>query len=161
MIEGERSFDITLRYPRGLRSNLDAILDIPVEVGKNTVVNSQANGQGNTPVSGPTKGPSPTGSSAALPPLTGSSSNAPMNDLSRTPRRPLGDLVTPLGPDGRLDEHGSFLRRGALDTACSAASRPAKKLPTGAMSSDRPLSAHWGRRLLVCWSSEFMDWRRR
>jgi cobalt-zinc-cadmium resistance protein CzcA len=115
MIEGERSFDITLRYPSELRSNLDAILKLPVEVSKNTVVNSQSNGQGNTPVSGPTNGPSPTGSSAALPPLTGSSSNAPMNDLSRTPRRPLRDLVTPLGPDGRLDEHGSFLRRGASD----------------------------------------------
>ncbi len=115
MIEGERSFDITLRYPRALRSNLDAILDIPVEVSKNTVVNSQSNGQGDTPVSGPTSGPSPTGSSAALPPLTGSSSNAPMNDLSRTPRRRLRDLVTPLGPDGRLDEHGSFLQRGASD----------------------------------------------
>ncbi len=115
MIEGERSFDITLRYPRALRSNLDAILDIPVEVNKNTVVNSQSNGQGDTPVSGPTSGPSPTGTSAALPPLTGSSSNAPMNDLSRTPRRRLRDLVTPLGPDGRLDEHGSFLQRGASD----------------------------------------------
>ncbi len=52
---------------------------------------------------------------AALPPLTGSSSNAPMNDLSRTPHRRLGDLVTPLGADGRPDEHGSFLRRGASD----------------------------------------------
>ncbi len=115
MIEGERSFDITLRYPRALRSNLDAILDIPVEVSKNTVVNSQSSGQGSTPVSGPTSGPSPTGSSAALPPLTGSSSNAPMNDLSRTPRRRLRDLLTPLGPDGRFDEHGSFLQRGASD----------------------------------------------
>ena len=38
-----------------------------------------------------------------------------MNDLSRTPRRRLGDLVTPLGPDGRFDEHGSFLQRGASD----------------------------------------------
>jgi cobalt-zinc-cadmium resistance protein CzcA len=115
MIEGERSFDITLRYPRALRSNLDAILDMPVEVGKNTVVNSQSNGQGTTPVSGPTNGPSPTGSNAALPPLTGSTSNAPMNDLSRTPRRRLRDLVTPLGPDGQLDEQGSFLQRGASD----------------------------------------------
>ena len=115
MIEGERNFDITLRYPGALRSNLDAILDIPVEVSKNTVVNSQSNGQDTTPVSGPTVGPSPTGSSAALPPLTGSSSNAPMNDLSRMPLRRLRDLVTPLGPDGRLDEHGSFFQRGASD----------------------------------------------
>ena len=31
------------------------------------------------------------------------------------PRRRLGDLVTPLGADGRPDEHGSFLRCGASD----------------------------------------------
>jgi cobalt-zinc-cadmium resistance protein CzcA len=115
MIEGERSFDITLRYPSAMRSNLEAILDIPVDVSKNTVVNSQSNGQSDTPVSGPTSGHSPTGTTAALPPLTGSSSNAPMNDLSHTPRRPLRDLITPLGPDGQLDEHGSFLQRGASD----------------------------------------------
>ena len=33
-----------------------------------------------------------------------------------SPRRRLGDLLTKLGPDGRLDdEHGSFLQRGASD----------------------------------------------
>ena len=42
MIEGERSFDITLRCPQRAASNLDAILEIPVDVSKNTVVNSQS-----------------------------------------------------------------------------------------------------------------------
>ena len=34
MIEGERSFDITLRWPEALRSDEDAILNIPVEVAR-------------------------------------------------------------------------------------------------------------------------------
>ena len=41
--------------------------------------------------------------------------NATMNDLSRTPRRRIGDLVTPLGPDGKLEPGGSFFQRGASD----------------------------------------------
>jgi len=115
MIEGERSFDITLRFPEARRSSLDAILNIPVEVGANTVANSQSPGQGPTPVSGASSGPSPTGSSAALPTLTGSGLSATMNDLGRTPHRRLGDLVTPLGPDGRPNPRGSFLQQGASD----------------------------------------------
>ena len=42
MIEGERSFDITLRFPKERRSDLDSILGIPVEVAGNTVASSQA-----------------------------------------------------------------------------------------------------------------------
>ena len=34
--------------------------------------------------------------------------NATMNDLSRTPRRRLGDMVTPLGPDGSPTRAGRF-----------------------------------------------------
>ena len=66
-------------------------------------------------MSGGNSGPSSTGTNVNQPSLSGSAVNATMNDLSRTPRRRLGDLVTPLGPDGRLDEHGSFLQRGASD----------------------------------------------
>ena len=115
MIEGERSFDITLRFPKNRRSTLDAILDIPVDVPGNTVANSQTPGQSPTPVSGSTSGPSPTGSAAALPSLTGSAMNATLNDLSRTPRRRLGDMVTPQGPDGKPNPGGSFFQQGASD----------------------------------------------
>jgi cobalt-zinc-cadmium resistance protein CzcA len=115
MIEGERSFDITLRFPKQLRSHLKEILDIPVDVAGNTVANSQTPGQSATPVSGGNSGPSSTGSSANLPSLTGSAMNATMNDLSRTPRRRLGDMLTPLGPDGKLNPGGSFFQRGASD----------------------------------------------
>ena len=41
--------------------------------------------------------------------------NATMNDLSRTPRRRLGEMVTPLGPDGKPNPSGSFFQRGASD----------------------------------------------
>jgi cobalt-zinc-cadmium resistance protein CzcA len=79
------------------------------------VASSQSPGQSATPVSGPSTGPSPTGTNAPPPTLTGSSVNPLMNDLGRTPRRRLGDLVTPLGTDGRPDPKGSFLQLGASD----------------------------------------------
>ena len=37
MIEGEKNFDVTLRWPENLRDNTAAILDIPVDVGANVV----------------------------------------------------------------------------------------------------------------------------
>ena len=37
MIEGERSFDVTLRWPRDLRQTEEQILDIPVDVVKNNI----------------------------------------------------------------------------------------------------------------------------
>ncbi len=115
MIEGERSFDITLRFAETRRADLDAILNIPVEVGGNMVASSQSPGQSATPVSGSSSGPSPTGTGAALPTLTGSGLNATLNDLGRTPHRRLGDLVTPQDPDGRPNPRGSFLQQGASD----------------------------------------------
>ncbi len=61
MIEGERNFDITLRFAEERRADLDAILNIPVEVSGNMVASSQSPGQSATPVSGASTGPSPTG----------------------------------------------------------------------------------------------------
>jgi len=115
MIEGERSFDITLRFPKENRLDLDSILKIPVDVAGNVVASSQSPGQSATPVSGGNSGPSSTGTSANLPSLTGSAMNATMNDLSRTPRQRLGEMVTPLGPDGKPNPGGSFFQRGASD----------------------------------------------
>ena len=80
MIEGERSFDITLRFPKERRSDLDSILGIPVEVAGNTVASSSARAACNA-VSGPNTGPSSTGSSANLPSLSGSAMNAPMRSI--------------------------------------------------------------------------------
>jgi cobalt-zinc-cadmium resistance protein CzcA len=115
MIEGERSFDIALRWPERLRGDESAILNIPVDIARNVVSSSRAPSLSATPLTGPAGGPSASGSSAALPAVTGASGNAPLNDLGRTPQRRLGDLVTPLGPDGSPDPHGSFVQAGASE----------------------------------------------
>ena len=44
MIEGEKTFDITLRWPEALRGNEEAILDVPVDVTNNKVTSGTAPG---------------------------------------------------------------------------------------------------------------------
>jgi heavy metal efflux system protein len=110
MIEGEKTFDLTLRWPARLRDNEDLILDIPVDVMSHTVTPGSVASTAQTPVSGPSSGLSSTGTSVVMPSLTGSSQNAPP---SSTPRRRLRDLVTPLGNDGVPSPNGSFTRPGA------------------------------------------------
>src|SRR5262249_35712940 len=94
MIEGEKSFDVCLRWPERLRTNETFILDIPVDVTNNTVTAGQVGGVAQTPLSGPSTGVSPTGTSNPGPALTGNQGNATYNNLSSVPRRRLGDLVT-------------------------------------------------------------------
>ena len=48
-----------------------------------------------------------------MPSPTGNQFNGTLNNLSNTPRRRIGDLVTPLGPDGKPDPNGDFVRSGA------------------------------------------------
>ena len=115
MIEGERSFDIALRWPERLRQDESAILNIPVDISRNVVSSSAAPNTSPTLVTGPAAGPSTLGSSNTLPATTGSAGNALLNDLSRTPRRLLRDLVTPLGSDGHPDPKGSFVQPGASE----------------------------------------------
>lgn len=112
MIEGEKKFDITLRWPEHLRENAQEILEIPVDVVRNQIVAGTA-GMAQTPISGAGVGLSPTGTSLSMPALTGSTYNAAINNLSRVPRRRLRDLVTPVNELGQLDPHGSFVRTGA------------------------------------------------
>ena len=57
MIEGEKIFDVSIRWPPGLRSSETSILDIPVDVANNQVVQPQ----------GPGFVPSASGSSQAPP----------------------------------------------------------------------------------------------
>jgi cobalt-zinc-cadmium resistance protein CzcA len=110
MIEGEKTFDLTLRWPARLRDNEDLILDIPVDVMSHTVTPGSVASTAQTPVSGPSSGLSSTGTSVVMPSLTGSSQNAPP---ASTPRRPLRDLVMPLAEDGQPSPQGSFTRPGA------------------------------------------------
>jgi Cu/Ag efflux pump CusA len=102
MIEGEKTFDITIRWPNALRASKTSILDIPLDVTNNQVVAP----------SGPGTSPSPTGSGQAPPATSGSPVNT-ANPLSNTPRRRLRDVVSPLGKDGAPDPQGQFERNGS------------------------------------------------
>jgi len=113
MIEGEKTFDVTLRWPEALRENENRILDIPVEVPGNAVTSGSAASLNATPLSGAATGFASLGTSQAMPSLTGGQYNGTLNNLSAAPRRRLGDLVTPLDKDGRPNSNGSFVHTGA------------------------------------------------
>jgi cobalt-zinc-cadmium resistance protein CzcA len=102
MIEGEKTFDISIRWPNALRGSETSILDIPLDVTNNQVVVA----------SGPGPIPSPTGSGQAPPAIIGSPVNT-TSPQSNTPRLRLRDLVTPVGKNGAPDPYGSFERSGA------------------------------------------------
>jgi heavy metal efflux system protein len=104
MIEGEKQFDIAIRWPQRLRDNETAILDIPVDIGNNQVVLAQ--GSGFTP--------SAAGHAIAPPSVVGSLSNT-ANPISNTPRLRLRDLVSPVGENGEAKPGGQFERAGAAD----------------------------------------------
>jgi cobalt-zinc-cadmium resistance protein CzcA len=102
MIEGEKMFDITLRWPKWRRSSETSILDIPLDV-----TNSQiflATGPGPTP--------SAVGSGQAAPASGGSQTNTG-NAMGGTVRLQLRDLVSPVGRDGGPDPKGSYERPAA------------------------------------------------
>ena len=111
MTDGEKSFDISLRWPEKLRENPDAILNIPVDVVKNNVTG----GGNDQPTPGGTASAkmSVIGTSLSMPSLTGRSGQATASSLNQVPRRRLRDLVTPVDDTGRPDPTGSFVRTGA------------------------------------------------
>ncbi len=102
MIEGEKLFDVSIRWPKWRRGSETSILDIPVDISNNQVIVNQ----------GPGPTPSATGHGLALPSKVGSLTDT-TNPISNTPRLRLRDLVTPVGPDGAPDPKGSFDRAGA------------------------------------------------
>src|SRR5205085_6633005 len=108
VIEGEKSFDLTLRWPERLRADEDLILDIPVDVIGHAVTSGTVPSAPQTPVSGPSTGVSPTGTSAAMPSLSGSLQNPVLN--ATTPRRRLRDLLTPPESPGQPDRAADFTR---------------------------------------------------
>jgi cobalt-zinc-cadmium resistance protein CzcA len=109
MVEGEKTFDITLRWPKDRRDDQNSILDIPVDIINNTLTPGSIPGTQPTTTTGPATGPSPTGRSTPNPALV-STNIAPFNNF--LPRLRLYDLVSPLGPDGRPDPAGAFSRPG-------------------------------------------------
>jgi cobalt-zinc-cadmium resistance protein CzcA len=102
MIEGEKIFDIAIRWPKWRRGSETSILDIPVDIVNNQVVLPQGTG------------PAPNPHGFALPPVATPGTKADTaNPLSNTPRLRLRDLVSPLGEDGAPDPNGQFERAGA------------------------------------------------
>jgi cobalt-zinc-cadmium resistance protein CzcA len=102
MIEGEKLFDIAVRWPKNDRASETSILDIFVDVSNNQV----------TPSLTPGMTVSPTGTVLTQPSITGSPVTT-ANPLSSTPRVRLRELVTPVGADGAPDPNGQFVRAGA------------------------------------------------
>jgi cobalt-zinc-cadmium resistance protein CzcA len=109
MVEGERKFDVTLRWPPRLRSTPEAILDIPVDVIKNRVTVEAAVPNPRTD----SASLSAIGAATALPSVTGSSLNTTFANPAAVPRRRLGDLVTPRDASRHQSPQGSFLQPGA------------------------------------------------
>jgi cobalt-zinc-cadmium resistance protein CzcA len=101
MVEGERTFDITLRWPERLRMDENQILDIPVDVIKNRVEPSSSNQPASLAI---------TGSNVTQPVSTGS---IYLEQPIGVPRRRLRDLVTPLNDKGERDPKATFTRSGA------------------------------------------------
>jgi cobalt-zinc-cadmium resistance protein CzcA len=102
MVEGEKRFDISVRWPLWRRDDETSILDIPVDIINNQVVLAQ--GSSYTPdASG----------FAMAPPMPGGTLADTSNPITSTPRIRLGDLVTPVGADGMPDPKGRFDRSGA------------------------------------------------
>jgi cobalt-zinc-cadmium resistance protein CzcA len=104
MNEGEKQFDISIRWPKWRRSSETAILNIPVDIINNQVVLPQA----------PNVVPSATGTGQPAPASFGAAANT-ANPISNTPRLRLRDLVSPVAEDGSPDPEGSFERPGAAD----------------------------------------------
>jgi cobalt-zinc-cadmium resistance protein CzcA len=113
MIEGEKRFDITIRWPKPLRDSEQAILDIPVDVINNQVSAGYQASVGPNRAIGGAIGLSPSGTANVGPSFWGSQFNATGNYIGGTPRRRLIDLVTPLTPEGDQSAEGSFVRPGA------------------------------------------------
>ncbi|HEX7377769.1 MAG TPA: efflux RND transporter permease subunit [Pirellulales bacterium] len=101
MVEGEKRFDISVRWPKWRRSSETSILDIPVDVVNNQVV--LANGADFTPDA---SGHALTGAT-----VTGTLADT-SNPITATPRIRLGDLVSPMGADGSPDPEGQFDQSG-------------------------------------------------
>jgi cobalt-zinc-cadmium resistance protein CzcA len=109
MIEGEKTFDITLRWPFVKRQDEFSILEIPVDIGNVNLAQGMSPTTQQTPWSGSGQGPS-TGGTAMPNPATQSVNIAPFNIF--LPRLRLKDLVSPVDDLGQPNPSGSFTRPG-------------------------------------------------
>src|SRR5260370_19152088 len=168
MIEGEKKFDITLRWPEHLRGDVESILNIPVDITNNQTTAGGQPSLPSTPVTGMAAGISSTGSSVTMPALTGSSMfGANINPISSTPRKRLKDLVTPLDAQGRPDPNGRFIRPGPSTIYREQGNRliavkfsvnNAKRDLAGAVAEAKEATAHlFNAPYRAEWSGEFQE----
>jgi cobalt-zinc-cadmium resistance protein CzcA len=109
MVEGEKTFDVTLRWPLTRRHDEASILEIPLDVSNNVVTQGQIPSRQQTSTTGPATGPSSSGTS--LPPAAMISQwLAPYNSF--LPRLRLKDVVSPVDENGQPNPGGSFTRPG-------------------------------------------------
>jgi heavy metal efflux system protein len=115
MVEGEKRFDITLRWPAALRTSEDAILNIPVDISNNNITDDNTNDDTNP-------NDNSMNNNAALnrrgfnepqPSLSGNPVSSQSNYIVRQPRRRLRDFVTPVNSRGIPDPNEGFIRSGA------------------------------------------------
>jgi cobalt-zinc-cadmium resistance protein CzcA len=102
MVEGEKRFDISVRWPKWRRNNETSILEIPVDIVNNQVVQPQSS----------SLTVDPSGFAFAPPAVPGTLADT-LNPITATPRIRLGDLVTPVGADGAPEPLGRFDHAGA------------------------------------------------
>jgi cobalt-zinc-cadmium resistance protein CzcA len=105
MVEGEKLFNIAVRWPKRLRDNETSILDIPVDINNNQVVLPQ----------GANFVPNASGHALPPPSTAGTLANTANPMSQQAPRLRLRDLVSPVGEDGAPDPSGRFERAGASD----------------------------------------------
>ena len=109
MIEGEKTFDITLRWPGVKRQDETSILEIPVDIGNVNLTPGFMPGTQQTPFTGGASGPTTGGTSVPYP------AHVSVNIASFTPYLPrlrLKDLVSPVDDLGQPNPTGSYTRPG-------------------------------------------------
>jgi cobalt-zinc-cadmium resistance protein CzcA len=109
MVEGEKTFDITLRWPQQRREDPEAILDIPVDIQNMQLTSTTSAAANQTRWTGPQTGPATTGS-ANPPPAIASRNIAPSRLF--LPRLTLRQLVSPVDAMGLPNPGGNFIRPG-------------------------------------------------
>src|SRR5439155_24624199 len=108
MTEGEKTFDITLRWPERLRDSEEAILTVPVDLNNNVVTPGLVPAIAPTPLTGAITGLSALGTAASMPSQFGSPVAGNVSASSNAPRRRLRDLVVPRDDRGFPDPQGQF-----------------------------------------------------
>jgi cobalt-zinc-cadmium resistance protein CzcA len=113
MVEGEKTFDMSLRFSEKWRRDEESMKHIPVDISNNQVTQGFVPGTMQTPQLGAATGVSTSGSSQIQPSITGSQYGGTGNLQNSVPRRNLRELVVPVDDRGRPNPGGSFVRPGA------------------------------------------------